>query len=112
MAVEVLSHNGFAVDVPKQDCCGLPLQSNGLFDEARGYTRRLARSLAPAAHGNTVIVGTSTSCTLMLKREAEDILGMDDPELRHVSERTFDICEFLLELHARGELRTDFGPVD
>ena len=112
MAVEVLSHNGFAVDVPKQDCCGLPLQSNGLFDEARGYTRRLVRRLAPAAEGDAVIVGTSTSCTLMLKREAEEILGMGDPELRHVSERTFDICEFLLEVHARGELRTDFGPVD
>jgi glycerol-3-phosphate dehydrogenase subunit C len=112
MAVAVLAHNGFAVDVPKQDCCGLPLQSNGLFDDARGYTRRLVRRLAPAAQGDTVIVGTSTSCTLMLKREAHEILGMDDPELRHVSQRTFDICEFLLELHARGELRTDFAPVD
>ena len=35
--VAVLEHNGFAVDVPKQDCCGLPLQSNGIFDDARGY---------------------------------------------------------------------------
>jgi glycerol-3-phosphate dehydrogenase subunit C len=112
MTVAVLTHNGFAVDVPKQDCCGLPLQSNGLFDEARGYTRRLVRRLAPAAQGDTIIVGTSTSCTLMLKREAHEILGMDDPELHRVSQRTFDICEFLLELHARGELRTDFAPVD
>src|SRR5262249_45958850 len=27
--VRVLEHNGFRVEVPKQDCCGLPLQSNG-----------------------------------------------------------------------------------
>ena len=52
MAVAVLAHNGFAVDVPKQDCCGLPLQSNGMFDAARGYTRRLAKNLGPAATGD------------------------------------------------------------
>ena len=45
----------------------------------------------------------------MLKREAREILGLeDDPELRRVAERTYDICELLLELHQRGELRTDF----
>jgi glycerol-3-phosphate dehydrogenase subunit C len=113
MAVAVLAHNGFAVDVPKQDCCGLPLQSNGLFDEARGYVRRLAGTLAPAATGDSVIVGTSTSCTLMLKREAREILGLDgEPQLEYVGARTYDIVEFLLGLHARGELRTDFAPVE
>jgi glycerol-3-phosphate dehydrogenase subunit C len=113
MAVAVLAHNGFAVDVPKQDCCGLPLQSNGLFDAARGYTRRLAKNLAPAATGDAVIVGTSTSCTLMLKREAKEILGLaGEPDLEYVSERTYDIVEFLLGLHAQGELDTNFKPVD
>ena len=33
--VAILEHNGFEVVVPKQDCCGLPLQSSGLFDDAR-----------------------------------------------------------------------------
>jgi glycerol-3-phosphate dehydrogenase subunit C len=113
MTVAVLAHNGIAVDVPKQDCCGLPLQSNGMFDDARTYVRRLTGNLAPAASGETVIVGTSTSCTLMLKREAKEILGMaGEPDLEHVSARTFDILEFLLELHSLGELRTDFGRVE
>jgi glycerol-3-phosphate dehydrogenase subunit C len=49
----------------------------------------------------------------MLKREAREILGLDeDPDVRVVSEHTYDICEFLLALHDRGELRTDFLPVD
>ena len=48
----------------------------------------------------------------MLKREAREILGMDaDADLRAVSERMFDICEYLLALHDRGELRTDFKPL-
>ena len=75
MTVELLEHNGIAVDVPKQDCCGLPLQSNGMFDDARRYVHKLAERLAPYARDGVDIVGTSTSCTLMLKREALEILG-------------------------------------
>ena len=48
----------------------------------------------------------------MLKREALEILGMDDDaDLRAVSERVFDICEFLLAVHERGELATGFGAI-
>ncbi len=110
--VRVLERNGARVTFPKQGCCGLPLQSNGIFDDARGYVRRLARTLAPHARAGVDIVGTATSCTLMLKREAREILGMgNDPELRAVSDRVYDICEYLMMLHDRGELRTDFAPL-
>ena len=113
MTVALLEHNGIAVEVPKQDCCGLPLQSNGMFDDARPVVHRLAARLAPFAREGVDIVGTSTSCTLMLKREALEILGMtDDEELRVVSGRVFDICEYLLMLHERGELKTDFAPLE
>lgn len=111
--VAVLEHNGFEVVVPKQDCCGLPLQSSGLFDDARRVVLRLARALDRALiDDDTIIVGNATSCTLMVKREAREILSLeDDPVLRRVSERTYDICELLLECHQRGELRTDFRPL-
>jgi glycerol-3-phosphate dehydrogenase subunit C len=112
--VQILEHNGFEVEVPKQDCCGLPLQSSGLFDDARRVVLRLARALAPYVRDDPdkLIVGNATSCTLMLKREAREILGLEhDPDLKLVSERTYDICELLLELHDRGELKTEFRPV-
>jgi glycerol-3-phosphate dehydrogenase subunit C len=111
--VAILEHNGFEVVVPKQDCCGLPLQSSGLFEDARKVVLRLARALAPHVRDDdTIIVGNATSCTLMLKREAREILGLErDPDLKLVSERTYDICELLLSLHDRGELRTDFQPI-
>ena len=113
MAVELLEWTGCQVDVPRgQSCCGLPAQSNGLFPMARRMTRAMARRLAPSARAGVDIVGTSTSCTLMLKREAREILGLDgDPDLRAVSDGIYDICEYLLALHDRGELRTDFGPL-
>ena len=113
MTVALLEHNGIAVDVPKQDCCGLPLQSNGLFDDARGYVHRLAKRLAPYARDGVDIVGTSTSCTLMLKREALEILGMGDdedaagrsPGASSTSASTCSRCT------TAGELKTDFAPV-
>jgi glycerol-3-phosphate dehydrogenase subunit C len=112
MTVELLEHNGFEVVVPpKQDCCGLPAQSNGMFELARKYVAKIAERLAPAAR-EMDIVATATSCSLMLKREAREILSMEeDPTLRLVSDRIFDIMEFLGNLHERGELRTDFKPL-
>jgi hypothetical protein len=88
----ILEHNGFEVEVPKQDCCGLPLQSSGLFKDARKVVLRLARALAPHVRDDdTIIVGNATSCTLMLKREAREILDLeDDPDLELVSRRTYD----------------------
>jgi glycerol-3-phosphate dehydrogenase subunit C len=112
MTVALLEHNGYAVEVPKQDCCGLPLQSNGMLDDARTYVRRLVSRLVPYAREGVDIVSTSTSCCLMLKREAREILGMEeDPDLRLVSDHIYDICEYLVAMHERGELDTSFGPV-
>ncbi|HEY8673845.1 MAG TPA: anaerobic glycerol-3-phosphate dehydrogenase subunit C [Candidatus Dormibacteraeota bacterium] len=108
MVVAVLEHNGFRVIVPTQDCCGLPLQSNGNFPAARTYVRRLVARLAPHARAGLPIVSNSTSCGLMLKREAHEILGLEDTDLAAVSGSMYDLCEFLFGLHQRGELRTDF----
>jgi glycerol-3-phosphate dehydrogenase subunit C len=113
--MQILEHNGFEVIVPKQDCCGLPLQSSGLFDDARKVVLRRGRDFAPYLRDdpNLIVVGNATSCTLMLKREGREILSLeDDADLKLLSERTYDICELLLELHDRGELKTDFQPVN
>jgi glycerol-3-phosphate dehydrogenase subunit C len=111
--VAVLAHNGLAVDIPRQDCCGLPLQSNGLLGPARTYVRRLERRLEPFARSGEPIVSTNPSCSLMLKREAREISGLESDEtLRRVGADTYDICEFLVGLHEQGELRTDFAPLE
>lgn len=110
--VAVLEHNGREVIVPRQGCCGLPLQSNGQYDAARRHVRRLAAQLAPYAWAGHDIVSPSTSCGLMLKREAIEILGVEDDDLRVVSERLYDVCEYLALMHDRGELRTDMRPVE
>ncbi len=103
--IEVLEALGYEVIVPKQGCCGLPLQSNGLFDTARSWVRKLVSDLNQAPQ-DVPIVSCSTSCGGMLKHEAKEILGLHDPSLLEVGGRMRDICEFLLDLSDRGELDT------
>lgn len=110
MVVAVLERNGVQVRVPRQSCCGLPLQSNGLFDAARRTLRRLVRDLAVPG-GDDPVVASSSSCGLMLKREGREILGLADDGLQSTGERTYDICEYLLDLHAQGALDTGFRPL-
>ncbi len=111
-AVEVLERNGFEVIVPKQGCCGLPLLSNGAFRQARRYYEYNVTQLFPYVQRGIPIVGTSTSCTLTLKEEASELLGLHAEPYRLIAENTYDIFEFLRGLHERGELDTNFRPIE
>lgn len=110
-SVQVLEHLGYEVLVPKQSCCGLALQSNGLYDEARKYISRLTTELRSVNH-DAPIVSSSGSCAGMVKHEAREILGVNTPELKDVSTRMYDICEFLMDLHDAGELDLDMMTMD
>lgn len=110
-SVEVLEHLGYEVLVPKQGCCGLAQQSNGLFDEATKAVLKLCDQLRSAGEELTIVT-SSGSCAGMLKHEAHEILGISDPKLIDVGTRVRDISEFLLELYDAGELPTDFRRID
>jgi glycerol-3-phosphate dehydrogenase subunit C len=111
-AVAVLERNGCQVIIPRQGCCGLPLQSNGDFESARRYARDLVARLLPYVEQGFDVVATSTSCGLMLKREYREILELDSPDFQRVSKHTYDICEYLRDLHEQGELDTNFQPLN
>lgn len=110
-SIEVLEHLGYKVLVPKQGCCGLAQQSNGLFDSATASVLQLCDDLRSAGKGLT-IVSSSGSCTGMLKHEAHEIMGVTDERLKDVAVRIRDMMEFLLDLHEAGELPTDFRPIE
>jgi len=111
-AIWVLKRNGFETIIPEQVCCGLPLISNGLYDDARERACKNNTILAEYARAGYRIVGTSTSCTHTLKAEYEEMLDMRDDDTKAVSHATWDICEFLLDLHEEGRLDTNFGRLD
>ena len=103
-AVQVLERNGFEVIVPPQNCCGLPLLSNGEFAAARRYHTSNVRNLVEYARQGIPIVGTSTSCTLTLKEEAPELLDMYDQDTLLVARQTYDLNEFLVSLIDQGQL--------
>jgi glycerol-3-phosphate dehydrogenase subunit C len=103
-AVAVLGRAGFAVELPPQRCCGLPMISNGEFGAARRYAEHNIRSLLPAVRRGMRIVGTSTSCSYTLKSEYRDVLGIDTPEAREVAAATYDVFELLREEAWAGRL--------
>ncbi len=107
----MLEANGFEVILPQQNCCGLPLLSNGEFAAARRYHQNNVRHMAEFARQGIPVIGTSTSCTLTLKEEAPELLEMHDEDTRLVAENTYDFNEFLLMLMEEGTLRTDFKPI-
>lgn len=108
--VEVLEHLGYEVLVPKQGCCGLAQQSNGLFDGATASVLKLCDDLRSSGR-NLTIISSSGSCTGMLKHEAHEIMGVSDERLKDVGTRIRDTMEFLLDLYDAGELPTDFQPM-
>jgi glycerol-3-phosphate dehydrogenase subunit C len=110
-AVQILEKNGFEVIVPRQNCCGLPLLSNGEFRAAHRYHESNIKSLSNFARLGIPIVGTSTSCTLTLKEEAPDLLDMHDEDTDLVAKNTFDFNEFILMLHEEQKLNLDLQPI-
>lgn len=110
-SIEVLEYLGYEVIVPKQGCCGLAQQSNGLFDQASVAVLKLCDDLR-AGGKDLTIISSSGSCTGMLKHEAHEIMGVSDEKLKDVGTRIRDMMEFLLDLHDVGELPTDFQAID
>ena len=108
--VEVLERIGYEVVVPKQGCCGLALQSNGLFDTARAYVRTLSDQLG--VEPDTPIIASAASCAGMIKHEAREIMGVDDASVIQAGARMRDVSEFLLDLAEQGELPLDFSRVE
>jgi len=104
LAIAVLERLDCQVILPPQGCCGLPLQSNGLFDAARRYARSNIESLGPFASAGIPIVGTSTSCTLALKHEYRAILGLEGESVAGVAGATLDFFEFIT-LHRIAQLK-------
>jgi glycerol-3-phosphate dehydrogenase subunit C len=110
--VKVLERNGYEAVLPRQNCCGLPLISNGDYTSARRYAERNIRKLLPAAEAGLPIVATSTSCSLTLKQYYRELLDIRTAEAELVASSVYDICEFLRMLYDRGEMNLDFGAVD
>jgi len=107
--VKILEKNGYRTIVPPQKSSGLPALTEGAPDVAREIARYNIENLYPYAEKGIPIVCFSPAAGLTLKMEYENVL--DDKKVRTVAENSYDIHEFLYDLHRDGELVEDFRPV-
>ena len=111
--VLVLERLGYEVVAPRQNCCGLPMLSNGEFGAAARYHRRNVDRLHAYVQAGYPILGSSSSCTLTLKEEAPELLDLDGDAGAHALKlATWDIFEWLRQRLERGELPTGLRPLD
>ncbi len=96
-AARVLRRLGYAPTAPAPHrrplCCGRPLISAGLLDQARSELDRTLAALAPLARSGLPIVGLEPSCLLTLRDEALRLCPGD--AAREVADRAQLLDEFL-----------------
>lgn len=78
-AVEILERSGHAVNVVRPGCCGRPLISQGLLEQARVQAAQLVEALAPIAARGEKILFCEPSCLSSVKEDAMGLLRGDLP---------------------------------
>ncbi len=99
-AVELLEAGGYRVELVDRKCCGRPLISKGMLEEAREHARFNIERLAPWVARGVAIVGLEPSCLLTLRDEWVELVRTE--EARQVARSSFLLEEFLLRERARG----------
>ena len=105
-AVELLEAAGYDVVLADKVCCGRPMISKGLLEQARENARTNVARLYPYAEAGVPIIGCEPSCLLTLKDEYPDLVG--GPEARVVADNSYLLDQFLTKLHDDGQLDLTF----
>lgn len=92
--VELLGDMGIGVELPGQNCCGLPLALNGDFKSARDLAAANLKSIMPYVEAGLPLVFTCPSCASMFKSYYTEIYDL--PGAEKVARASFDACEYIL----------------
>jgi Fe-S oxidoreductase len=96
-AVRLLAAAGARVHLPKVVCCGRPMLSEGLVDEARKNAKRNLDVLYLLVERGVPLVGLEPSCILTIRDDYRKLLP-DDERVEKLAEATRLFEEALLEL--------------
>ncbi|MEW6637805.1 MAG: FAD-binding and (Fe-S)-binding domain-containing protein, partial [Actinomycetota bacterium] len=96
-AVRLFAAAGARVLLPGVACCGRPMLSEGLVDDARENARRNVEALYPLAERGVPLVGLEPSCILTIRDDYEKLLPGDE-RVAKVAAATRLFEEALLEL--------------
>ena len=105
-AVELLEAAGLRVVLANGGCCGRPMISKGMLDEASAHARANVDLLSPYAEQGIPIIGCEPSCLLTFRDEYPELVKND--KAQKVAENSFLIDEYLTMLAQKGELKLEF----
>ena len=105
-AVALLEAGGYQVELLNGGCCGRPMISKGLLDQARQQARDNIAALHAVAAQGIPIVGCEPSCLLTLRDEYPELVA--DDRAQTVAANAFLLDEFLANAHAAGRLDLPF----
>jgi Fe-S oxidoreductase len=96
--VRLLEAAGYEVLLEtRRACCGRPMLSKGLVNEAREFAKVNVDLLAPYARRGIPIVGSEPSCILTLRDEYVDLLP-GNANAAHLAANSYMIDEFLAKI--------------
>jgi glycerol-3-phosphate dehydrogenase subunit C len=110
-ALQVLAKNGVETKVLHPHCCGMPKLEQGMIAEVADAARKVAAAFAPYIDDGYDIVAPVPSCALMLKFEWPLILP-DDASVKKLSEATFDLSEYVVDIAKKEGLAEGMTPID
>jgi Fe-S oxidoreductase len=106
-ALEILQKANCQASVIRPGCCGRPLISQGLLQEAREQAATVVAALFPIAERGEKILFLEPSCLSVLKDDAPALLG---GELRKQADAVANACMLFDEFAARLDLHVAAGP--
>lgn len=110
-ARDVLAKNGVETKVMHPACCGMPKLENGDLDAVAKAARTVAAELGPLIDDGHDVIALTPSCALMLKFEWPLLLP-DDPAIRKLSDATYDIAEYVVDIAKTEGLADGLQPLD
>jgi FAD/FMN-containing dehydrogenase/Fe-S oxidoreductase len=102
-AVRLFAAAGAKIHLPKVVCCGRPMLSEGLIDQARKNAKRNLDILYPFVERGMPLVGLEPSCILTIRDDYKKLLpeDEDDERVKELAEASRLFEEALLVLDAQ-----------
>jgi Fe-S oxidoreductase len=105
-ATELLEAAGFEVVLAEKQCCGRPMISKGLIEEARVLGRQNVAALGPYVEKGIPVLGCEPSCLLTLRDEYLDLL--QGAAVQKLAAGSWMVDEFLVKKNREGKLNLAF----
>jgi Fe-S oxidoreductase len=107
-ATTLLEAAGYRVELAERQCCGRPMISKGLPEEARANAQFNVARLHSFVERGYAIVGCEPSCILTFRDEYPDLLK--GHEVQAVAQTSFLLEEFIVREKREGRWKLEFKP--